>query len=222
VFEKVNTGGVALSVFELSTATFAADGFNLRADWYGDARAAVKGRTHRLAEKPLLKAVEPTEFLQPVTLLHSYELRQADLKGGKSTKESSAVNAKRDSVLMLPLAAYRKWSEPLTNGFIAADRFLRSEGFHSPRYLPYRSQLIPLAAIMALLGDKWMQPLINAKLARWYWCGVGTWSYGVSIDSEALLVDPEARQFAVVETFRSSREPWKKRFMSSAWEFTLK
>ena len=35
VFEKVNTGGVTLSVFELITATFAAEGFNLREDWYG-------------------------------------------------------------------------------------------------------------------------------------------------------------------------------------------
>ena len=35
VFEKVNTGGVALSVFELVTATWAAEGFNLREDWLG-------------------------------------------------------------------------------------------------------------------------------------------------------------------------------------------
>ncbi len=36
VFEKVNTGGVQLSVFELVTATYAADSFNLRRDWYGE------------------------------------------------------------------------------------------------------------------------------------------------------------------------------------------
>ena len=35
VFEKVNTGGVPLSVFELVTASYAADGFNLRDDWFG-------------------------------------------------------------------------------------------------------------------------------------------------------------------------------------------
>ena len=33
VFEKVNTGGVSLTVFELLTATFAADDFRLRQDW---------------------------------------------------------------------------------------------------------------------------------------------------------------------------------------------
>ena len=35
VFEKVNTGGVSLTVFELVTAGFAADGYNLREDWEG-------------------------------------------------------------------------------------------------------------------------------------------------------------------------------------------
>ena len=33
IFENVNTGGVKLTVFELVTATFAADEFNLRDDW---------------------------------------------------------------------------------------------------------------------------------------------------------------------------------------------
>jgi|SRR5579871_1167921 len=44
VFEKVNTGGVALSVFELATATYAADGFNLRDDWFGNPSAHIPGR----------------------------------------------------------------------------------------------------------------------------------------------------------------------------------
>lgn len=33
VFEKVNTGGVSLTVFELLTASFASDEFDLKADW---------------------------------------------------------------------------------------------------------------------------------------------------------------------------------------------
>jgi hypothetical protein len=91
VFEKVNTGGVPLSVFELATATFAADGFNLRADWYGDPGEKKVGRAQGLAKHPLIRHVEPTEFLQGITLLHSYEVRKADLATGKSAKDSSAV-----------------------------------------------------------------------------------------------------------------------------------
>ena len=44
VFEKVNTGGVPLSVFELVTASFAADNFNLRDDWYGSGLRKKQGR----------------------------------------------------------------------------------------------------------------------------------------------------------------------------------
>jgi uncharacterized protein with ParB-like and HNH nuclease domain len=35
VFEKVNTGGITLTAFELLTATYAAQNFPLRDDWYG-------------------------------------------------------------------------------------------------------------------------------------------------------------------------------------------
>jgi hypothetical protein len=55
VFEKVNTGGVTLTVFELMTATFAADEFNLRDDW--DAR-----RERLTAKHDVLEAVDGTSF----------------------------------------------------------------------------------------------------------------------------------------------------------------
>src|SRR5690606_6130798 len=66
VFEKVNTGGVTLTVFELMTATFAANEFNLREDW--DAR-----EDRLTAKHDVLTAVDGTGFLTAVTLLASYE-----------------------------------------------------------------------------------------------------------------------------------------------------
>ena len=61
VFEKVNTGGVTLTVFELLTATYAASDFELRKDW--------DERHGRLAQQELLEEVDATTFLQVVTLL---------------------------------------------------------------------------------------------------------------------------------------------------------
>src|SRR5271165_3233198 len=84
VFEKVNTGGVQLSVFELVTATYAADNFNLRRNWYGEGQE--KGRHAKLAVKPLLKDIAATDFLQGISLLHTYERQQQDLKDGKTGK----------------------------------------------------------------------------------------------------------------------------------------
>lgn len=82
VFEKVNTGGVSLSVFELVTASYAADGFNLREDWYGNPSKGISGRKKAFATRPLLKDIEPTEFLQGVSLLNTYKKRQVELERG--------------------------------------------------------------------------------------------------------------------------------------------
>jgi len=71
VFEKVNTGGVPLNVFELVTATYAADGFNLRDDWHGNTARNVSGRYQRLCKEALLSQVESTDFLQAVSMLHT-------------------------------------------------------------------------------------------------------------------------------------------------------
>jgi hypothetical protein len=69
VFEKVNTGGVSLTVFELITASFAAEGFNLRDDWFGSGLRNVEGRGVRLKKDALLGSIENTDFIQAITLL---------------------------------------------------------------------------------------------------------------------------------------------------------
>jgi len=106
VFEKVNTGGVPLNVFELVTATYAADGFNLRDDWHGNATRNVSGRYQRLCKEALLSQVESTDFLQAVSMLHTLELRRADVASGKTGKSVQPVSAKRVSILAMPLSAY--------------------------------------------------------------------------------------------------------------------
>lgn len=185
VFEKVNTGGVPLSVFELITATWAADGFNLRDDWFGG--RGKSGRHARLSKKPLLRDLQPTDFLQGVSLLYSLEKRTQDLAAGRAGKEATGVTAKREHVLEMPLGAFGKWAEPLTKGYEQTERFLRSEGFHHPKFLPYRTQLTPLAAVLAHLGERWLEPQIKTKLARWFWSGVLGELYGGAVETRIAL-----------------------------------
>ena len=52
VFEKVNTGGVSLTVFELLTATYAVDNFHLRNDW--------AAREKRLKKHKVLATLNPS------------------------------------------------------------------------------------------------------------------------------------------------------------------
>lgn len=183
VFEKVNTGGVQLSVFELVTASYAADGYNLRDDWFGSEIRGVTSRKERLAKEGVLNEVEATDFLQAITLLHTLERKGQDLAAGKAGKSVRPVSAKRASVLELPLDAYRQWADKVEQGFVLAARFLRKESVISPRELPYRTQLVPLAAALTVLGDRWREPLIHGKLARWYWCGVLGELYGGAVET---------------------------------------
>lgn len=187
VFEKVNTGGVSLSVFELITATYAADNVNLRDEWYGNTKENLEGISQRLGKQRLLRQVQPTDFLQGLTLLYTWEKRQADLASGKTGKQVTGVSAKREAVLSLPLAAYQQWKTKLTDGFWKAAKFLRKESFFSTNDLPYRTQLVPLAAVLALLGDEWLQPTFYDKLARWFWCGVLGELYGGAVETRMAL-----------------------------------
>lgn len=176
VFEKVNTGGVQLSVFELITASYAAEGHRLREDW-----SSRKERIEKSSQ--LLQGIEATEFLQALTLLHTHVLRQEDLEAGKSGKQVRPVSAKRADVLKLPLGAWKQWAGPLEIGFRQIASFLRRECFYSRRELPYSTQLIPLAAVFTHLGERWLEPRIYEKVARWFWSGVLGELYGGSVET---------------------------------------
>ena len=183
VFEKVNTGGVPLNVFELVTATYAADGYNLRDDWHGNALRTVGGRYERMCKEPVLAQVESTDFLQAVSMLHTLDTRRADIAAGKLGKAVQPVSAKRSSILAMPLPAYSRWAAEAEAGFMLAAKFLRKECVKTPRELPYRTQLAPLAAVLAHLRDRWLEPRIYQKLSQWYWCGVLGELYGSTIET---------------------------------------
>ena len=182
VFEKVNTSGVQLTVFELVTASYAAEGYNLRDDWFGSKVRNVDSRKERLEENRLLKGVEATEFLQGISLLYTHELRLTN-KGGEIEKQAGPVSAKRADILKLTQAAWGRWANELETGFLNAARFLSKECFYHRRELPYKTQIVPLAAVLTRLGDSWLEPRIYDKLARWFWSGVLGELYGGAVET---------------------------------------
>ncbi len=163
VFEKVNTGGVTLSVFELVTASFAADNFRLRDDW--------AERQDRLSEREVLRAVGGTDFLQAVTLLASY--KRSRLPGS-----TSGVSVRRRDVLRLTLCEYQDNADSVEKGLQRAAELLSRQTIFDTRNLPYGTQLIPLAAVCAYIDRRFDSDTVLNKLARWYWSGVLGEMYG--------------------------------------------
>ena len=159
VFENVNTSGVSLTVFELVTASFAMNKFDLRNDW--------EQRREKFFYDGILSIVASTDFLAACTLLSSY-------------KRGGAVSGTRKDILKLKLESYQDNAESLTKGFIESKNFLNDEGIFDLNCLPYSSQLIPLAVICALLyeNNSLHIPEVREKLRQWYWCGVFGELYG--------------------------------------------
>lgn len=173
VFEKVNTGGVVLDVFELLTATFAASEFDLRKDW--------EGRRKRLDEHKVLRGLQSTDFLQAISLLATRERRMA-WSAGVSDK-APAVSCRRGDILRLTREEYERWAPEVEAGFFWAGTFLTGEMIFEARDVPYRTQLVPLAAIHVALGQQAEAIGKVDKIRRWYWCGVLGELYGGAIET---------------------------------------
>lgn len=170
VFENVNTGGVPLTVFELVTATYATQEFDLRKDWQ-ECKKQIRGINDTL-RTDLLDGIDETTFLTTVALYTSYIDKQAGKVG--------TVSCKKKDVLNLSYESYVANRDQVLTGYrIARDFLLKYQYVFRQRDLPYTTQLIPLAAICAFLGkSKCNEANTISVLSKWYWCGILGEMYG--------------------------------------------
>jgi hypothetical protein len=161
----------------------------LRRDWYGD--DGTQGRHRRFTEalRPagadtgIIAEVANTDFLQAVSLFHTRDRRRAAEADGKQGKELPAVSGNRQALLNLPLEAYKRYETQVERGFIQAAKFLHMLHIYRIFDLPYQSQIVPLAAILADIGDAWEHDSNRAMLVRWYWNGVFGELYGSAVET---------------------------------------
>lgn len=217
VFEKVNIGGLPLNVFELLTATFAGDGtyyaehgtdFRLNDDWQ-KTRAG-------FARYPVLASVENTYFLQAVSLLTTLR-RSRDWKPDRSKPQTKrpAVSARREDLLRLTLADYLEWVGPLREAFTWAATFLADHYIFDAKFMPYPTQLVPLAAIKVLLGGDADLHGVRARLSQWYWCGILGELYGGSTETRFTRDVEQVPGWALGETEQAPRTVADANFVQS-------
>jgi len=171
VFEKVNTGGLPLNVFELLTATFAGDkahydqtgkDFRLNDDWAVTQTA--------LSPYPVLSGLVNTDFLQAVSLVSSYH-------------GPTATTARKEDILKLELDHYLTWAPKVREALKWVAGFLETSHIHLASDLPYPKLVVPLAAIKVILGDDADIHGVNKRLRQWFWCGVLGELYGGAIET---------------------------------------
>ena len=157
VFENVNQGGKPLTVFELMTATFAADNFDLKEHW--------KSIEDEFAKYDTLKKFDNTSFLIAMTLL-------------VAMRDKRTVSCKRKDVLNLNYKNYEENEQDLKNGFIKMYKLLVEMNIFSSNDIPYNTQFIPLSVICTLLGQEIENISVKEKIKQWFWCGVFGELYG--------------------------------------------
>lgn len=196
VFEKVNTGGVSLNVFELLTATFAADEFDLRHDW--DNRLKV------FKQYKVLDKIANTDFIQSITLLATYQKRK-NLESLKTIPidQLPGISCKRKDMLALTLDNYKTLAEKIQQGYINAAKLLVENHIYNADDIPYTTQLIPLSAIFAALDNRTFTMPEKNKIMKWYWCGVFGELYGSANETRYALDLPQIIEYLEDE----SKEP---------------
>jgi hypothetical protein len=195
VFEKVNVGGKKLDAFELLTAIYAADKFDLREDWDGGQSGKKRGRRQKIMgltnRRDVLAELASTDFLQGCALLYTRAQREAKAKQGLPTKEIPPVSCSKDALLALPLDAYKAYADAVQAGFVAAAEFLNEQKIVWHKDVPYPPQIVAVAATAAILGANALTLTAKEKLATWYWCGVLAEQYGSATDSRLARDVPE-------------------------------
>lgn len=191
VFEKVNTGGLPLNVFELLTATFAGDGqyfeenghdFRLVDDW--------KKTEEILATSPVLEYVGRSEFLTAVTLLVNHD-------------GPNRTSARRDDILRLDLRDYVAAADRIRDSLKWVAAFLKRNRIHTAFDIPYGTQLIPLLTIRAILGNQADIHGVFERISQWYWCGVLGEMYGSATETRFAWDADEVPAWATDETGES-------------------
>lgn len=188
VFEKVNVGGKKLDAFELVTAVYAGEEFDLRHDWLGPPGSPQEGRRGRLlggaTPRRVLKHIGSVDFLQACTILHTRGRRLEAEAQGKQGADLPYVTCKRDALLALPLESYKQYADTIEHGFIEAAQFLNELKIVLNRDVPYPPQMVAIAGMFSVLGDRAHNAATRDKLRKWFWCIALGEQYGSSTESK--------------------------------------
>ena len=161
IFAHANSAGVQMDVFELLTAMFANEDpdFVLADHW-----AKVE---QTLREHPALDEIGRIEFFRALALL--------------ITSRNGHATGHRGDILTISLQDYLAHVDEMTAAFVKAAEFLTQRCILGSDQVPYASQLVPLATILARLAE---HPGVlegeqaRHRLNRWFWSGVFGELYG--------------------------------------------
>lgn len=178
IFERVNSSGVTLTVFELLTAILWTQGKRLD----DSLRKMWERASDKLRAKNQHFTTDAVSFLQTVALLSTYQRKQSNPR--------SAISCKRDALLSLKAEDIDLHWDRAIDGYGLAFKIIDENGVKTQRYVPYATMLVPLAAMCAQIvqdyGDITAEE-IYTQLRQWFWRSVFSRRYSSAFESRSAL-----------------------------------
>lgn len=186
IFETLNRTGVKLSVYDLLTARFWPQDFNLRQKW-----------EEAQDETPILEEfrIDPYYILQVIALLEP---------GADKDGKSRAPSIKRSAILEMKVEQARRGWNAAVNGLSEALSILRDDcGVLESGLLPYNTIVIPMGAVWATQKEVTGADVgaSRVKILRWFWCSVFGQKYENAPNSQA------EKDFAELQRWMKGGEP---------------
>lgn len=177
IFEKVNSTGVPLTVFELCTAILWARGLKLNDMW-----VETKERFKRDHILRMQGDLEGAQYLQVISLMSTMDRKR------NNPNSRIAVNCRREELLRLKKDIVEDWWPTAAQAYRDASKFMESQGIIAQRVVPYSSMLLPLAAILGYVKRILGSVVFSTswpKIEQWYWCSVFSQRYSSSVEASA-------------------------------------
>ncbi|MDY0231142.1 MAG: DUF262 domain-containing protein [Candidatus Saccharicenans sp.] len=163
IFEKLNTMGVKLSVYDLLTARLYKDQIDMHSLW--------------------LKTVQQYNFVDQFSEgkpdeFGVYILRALALIRGLDVKSKTLIN-------LSPKNFAADWDKASKYINKSLDRITKRDGFGAfdRKWVPYVTMVSPMAAMLAAIDDQNMDHRAYELIKKWYWSSVFTERYAGAVES---------------------------------------
>lgn len=164
IFERINSTGVNLSLFDLAVARLYLKGVRLRESW-------------ELFEQ---KDTAATSNIKP-----EFVLKIITIEIGKEPKRSALLDA-IDELSKEQFEA--QWNDATQSITMANGRITAPEGGYGAftnSWIPYTTMIVPLAAILHEIALRRGGEAFYRKLDRWYWASVFSNRYDNAADTKS-------------------------------------
>jgi hypothetical protein len=185
IFERINRTGVSLSLFDLAVAQLYLKGVKLRELWEQFAKK------HEL----ITKIVKPEFLLRLIALIQEQEVRRRNLLNSLDDLTTETFN--------------NLWDEAADAIVQAHQRITAVYGAFSPRWIPYTTLIVPLAALLLKLRKTSAGAEAYQKLDCWYWGSVLGQRYDSAVDTKTYQDYRDIVQW--IENKRDSAPEWLQR-----------